>query len=373
MNLRRSIILFFICFVAAAQVAAAAAAPSDKRPFTIVIDPGHGGKDYGCVGKLTSEKVIVLDVARRMAEHLAKEHPEVKVVFTRDDDRYLTLQQRADVANKARGDVFVSIHVNSVDKRSRNRESVNGASVYTLGLHKNDNNLNVAMRENAVMELEPDYSAKYQGFDPTSSESYIMFELNQNSHVSNSLQLASSMQGELISTAGRADKSIRQAGFWVLWAVAMPSVLVELDFICNPAMERFLNSSEGRAKCARALANAFGSYYARHRRDKGGTAESAAPKVVEEPARAVETVPATDTADAPATYHVQFLTSAKKLAAGDTRLKGIDSVDYYLDGHTYKYYSGVFSTMDEARRALASVRKKYSEAFIIKLQNGKRI
>ncbi|MDE6285415.1 MAG: N-acetylmuramoyl-L-alanine amidase, partial [Muribaculaceae bacterium] len=293
-----------------------------------MIDPGHGGKDYGCTGKLTYEKTIVLDVAKKMAEYLTKEHPEVKVVYTRDDDRFLTLQQRADVANRARGDVFVSIHVNSVDKRSRNRESVRGASVYTLGLHKNDNNLNVAMRENAVMELEPDYSAKYQGFDPSSSESYIMFELNQNSHVSNSLQLASAMQGELISTAGRADKSIRQAGFWVLWAVAMPSVLVELDFICNPDMEKFLNSPDGRTKCARALANAFGNYYERHRRDKGSPAASRASSATEStPESDVrEVASATEEEDSPVTYHIQFLTSGRKLPAGDARLKGIDNV-----------------------------------------------
>ncbi|MDE6497031.1 MAG: N-acetylmuramoyl-L-alanine amidase [Muribaculaceae bacterium] len=376
MKLCRLFILLVVLLVVAAQASARTVASSDKRPFTIVIDPGHGGKDYGCVGKLTSEKVIVLDVARKMAAHLAKEHPEVKVVFTRDDDSFLSLQQRADVANRARGDVFVSIHVNSVDKRSRNRESVHGASVYTLGLHKNDNNLNVAMRENAVMELEPDYSAKYQGFDPSSSESYIMFELNQNSHVSNSLQLASAMQGELISTAGRADKSIRQAGFWVLWAVAMPSVLVELDFICNPAMEKFLNSTDGRDKCARALANAFGNYYARHRRDKGAP-EVSAPVVSGEDS----SVAADDKSgnkseaveDAPATYHIQFLTSGKKLPSGDSRLKGVDNVDFYLDGKMYKFFSGSFSTMDEARKALPAVRKKYAEAFIIKLQNGKRI
>ena len=208
----------------AVAVATQAAVRSDaQKPFTLVVDPGHGGKDYGCVGRKTNEKTIVLDVARRLGDIIKKEHPEIKQVYTRDTDRYLTLQQRADVANGASGDLFVSIHVNSVDRRSRNRTSVRGASVYTLGLHKSDNNLNVAMRENAVMELEQDYSAKYQGFDPNSSESYIMFELNQNSHVANSLELASGMQAELISTAGRADKNVRQAGlvrpYWFLGVV----------------------------------------------------------------------------------------------------------------------------------------------------------
>lgn len=351
--------------VAIAAIGVRAAVPAENRPFTIILDPGHGGKDYGCIGKLTNEKTIVLDVATRFGKIIAEEHPEIKIVYTRDTDRYLTLQQRADVANDASGDLFVSIHVNSVDKRSRNRATVHGASVYTLGLHKSDNNLNVAMRENAVMELEQDYSAKYQGFDPNSSESYIMFELNQNSHVSNSIELASAMQNELISTAGRADKNVRQAGFWVLWAVAMPSVLVELDFICNPTMEKFLHSDAGRQKCARALANAFTSYYARHRRPGAVKVQP-------------ETVPASATPAAPAasskpTYHVQFLTSGKQLPAGDARTKDLPDVGYYFDGGVYKYYSGTFSTLAKAKKAVAKLRKKYPEAFIIKLQDGKRI
>ena len=149
---------------------------SDK-PFTVVLDPGHGGKDYGCVGAITNEKTIVLDVARRVGDLIADELPQVKTVFTRKDDRFIELSERAKIANKADADLFISIHVNSVDKRSKGREKVQGASVYTLGLHRTEANLAVAMRENAVIELEPDFSTTYQGFDPNSSESYIIFEL----------------------------------------------------------------------------------------------------------------------------------------------------------------------------------------------------
>lgn len=353
-----------------AAMAASARTAQAERPFTVVIDPGHGGKDYGCVGKLTNEKTIVLDVATRLGKLIADNHPEVRVKYTRDTDRFLSLQQRADVANNAHADLFISVHVNSVDKRSRNRTTVNGASVYTLGLHKSDNNLNVAMRENAVMELEPDYSATYQGFDPNSTESYIMFELNQNSHVANSLELASGMQKELTTTAGRADKSVRQAGFWVLWAVAMPSVLVELDFICNPAMERFLNSDAGKKKCATALSNAFDAYYARHRRSpEAAPAAHAAPEIaVEAPEEAV----GENVASEP-TYHVQFLTAPRRLAASDKRIKDISDVDCYVEGSTYKYYSGTFKTLAKAKKKLASVRRRYPDAFIIKMCGGQRI
>ena len=237
-------------------------ASAKKHTFTVVIDPGHGGKDVGCKGSLTNEKTIVLKVAKALGEKIDKKYGDkVNVVYTRDTDRYLTLQQRADKANDARGDLFISIHVNSVDKKSRNRRTVHGASVYTLGLHKSANNLQVAMRENSVMELEPDYTTRYQGFDPNSAESYIIFELSQNRHVNQSIDFAAIAQHELVKTASRADMDVRQAGFWVLWATSMPSVLVELDFICNPTQEKFLHSRQGQDKCAEALFRAFNKYY----------------------------------------------------------------------------------------------------------------
>lgn len=365
--------IVLLCAAAATAVGARGAVHGAQNPFTIVIDPGHGGRDYGCVGKLTNEKTIVLDVAKRLGKILEDEHPDIKRVYTRDDDRYLTLQQRADAANKAGGDLFVSIHVNSIDKRARNRTTIHGASVYTLGLHKSENNLNVAMRENAVMELEQDYSAKYQGFDPNSTESYIIFELNQNSHVSNSLDLASAMQDELISTAGRADKNVRQAGFWVLWAVAMPSVLVELDFICNPSIERFLNTKDGRQKCARALANAISGYYVHHRRAVSARGSEPASAGHKEGSAGEENKESPELSAPVLTYHVQFLTSSRRLSENDRRMKGVGDVDCYVEHKTYKYYSGTFSTLTEAKKRLASVRKKHSEAFIIKMQDGKRI
>lgn len=251
--------------------AAADSKSKDKDRFTLVLDPGHGGKDYGCTGKLTNEKTIVLDVAKRLSELVEEKYGDsIEVVFTRSDDRFITLQGRADIANKAGGDLFISIHVNSVDRRTRGRDKIHGASVYTVGLHKSDSNLAVAMRENSVIELEEDFSTTYQGFDPGSSESYIIFELTQDRHIRQSLDMASLIQGELTTTAARADKGVRQAGFWVLWATGMPSVLVELDFICNPAAERFLNSSQGRQKCAQSLMNAFSAYYAKQHKPTEG-------------------------------------------------------------------------------------------------------
>lgn len=233
---------------------------AETTDFVVVLDPGHGGKDFGAVGKITNEKTINLEVARRVRKMLGR-HKDVKVVMTRDDDTFLSLQERANIANKAHGDLFVSIHVNSVDRRSKNRLTVAGASVYTLGLHRTAENLDVAKRENAVMALEPDYSTTYCGFDPNSTESYIIFELNQNKHIDQSIQFARTVQHQLTTTAQRKDRGVRQAGFWVLMATSMPAVLVELDFICNPTMEKFMHTDSGKDKFARSIYNAVTEYH----------------------------------------------------------------------------------------------------------------
>ncbi len=237
----------------------------EEDRYVLVLDPGHGGKDHGTPGKPMKEKEVVLDVAKRLRKLVEEACGDsVKVIMTRETDVFIPLSERASIANKADADFFMSIHVNSIDRKTKGREKVHGASVYTVGLHKSDANLSVAMRENAVIELEEDFSETYQGFDPNSSESYIIFELNQNRHMARSIEMATLAQHELTGYAGRADKGVRQAGFLVLWATKMPSVLVELDFMCNPAAERFLGSDEGRQKCAQALFNAFSEYRTRH-------------------------------------------------------------------------------------------------------------
>ncbi|MDE5838271.1 MAG: N-acetylmuramoyl-L-alanine amidase, partial [Paramuribaculum sp.] len=218
---------------------------SAEAKFTVVIDAGHGNQDYGAVGKISNEKDINLGVALRVGDLIKKNMPDVEVIYTRNNDTFVTLQGRADIANKAKGDLFISIHTNSVDKKSKNYLTVHGASVYTLGFKKSSENLAVAMRENAVMKLERDYSTTYEGFDPSSSESYIIFEMSQNLHMAQSIEAANEIQKELVSTAGRFDRGVRQANFWVLFKTSMPAILVELDFICNPEMERFMSSSAG--------------------------------------------------------------------------------------------------------------------------------
>lgn len=231
-----------------------------KDSFTLVIDAGHGGHDHGAIDNGAREKDINLGVAKKLEALVKKKLKNVKVVMTRDDDTFISLQERADIANRNRGNLFVSIHTNSVDKSNPNRKSVSGASVYALGPQKDANNLKVAQRENSVIELEDNYHQKYSGFDPSKDESYIIFEMAQKKNLGQSLRFADKAQKELVKTASRKDRGVKQAGFWVLWATSMPAVLVELDFICNPTQAAYMKSDAGQEKLAEALLNALKNY-----------------------------------------------------------------------------------------------------------------
>lgn len=226
----------------------------DKDKLVIVLDPGHGGKDFGACENGAKEKDINLNVAKKLHDIIEKElNDQVKVVMTRATDVYLTLQERADVANDAGGDLFMSIHVNSIDKKTQGRQSVKGSSVYVLGLHRDQDNMKVAMRENSVIELESDYKEKYSGFDPSKDESYIIFEMAQKRNLGESIRIASDAQNSLVEISGRSNRGVRQAGFWVLWATSMPAVLVELDFICNPQSVKYMTSESGENELAMSL------------------------------------------------------------------------------------------------------------------------
>lgn len=362
-----------------------------ESTFVVVIDPGHGGEDYGAKGDKAAEKDIVLAVGKLLGQKISSAFPKenVKVVYTRDTDHFVTLQGRADIANKAKGNLFISIHANSVDKRNRNRRSINGASVYTLGVDRTEKNLVVAQRENSVMVLERDYTTRYQGFDPNSAESYIIFEMEQNRHMEQSLGFASMAQRELINTAGRANRKVRQAGFWVLHATSMPAVLVELDFICNPTEEKFMTSSAGQEKLATALFNAFCSYKTAYDTSGGNVTSGYSPSDLEdifdtsvetEESVSVPTTQESPQATAtqqsegePVTFCIQFATSKKLLKEGSRELKGVKNVEYYYEKGLYKYISGRFASMAEAKTALKNIKSIFPDAFIIKMRGNTKI
>lgn len=344
---------------------------AQSKDFTVVIDPGHGGHDYGAIGRITNEKSINLAVAKLLGKKIDEGMPDVKVVYTRDNDSFISLSERANRANRAKGDLFISIHVNSVDRRSKNRTTVAGAEIYTLGLHKSEENLAVAKRENSVMELEADYSETYSNFDPNSVESYIIFELNQSKHIDQSIDFASKTLAEMTSTGGRADKGVRQAGFWVLWATSMPAVLVELDFICNPASERFLNSESGQDKLAQALYNALKQY-----RDGTGSTTAhpdASQQNQPQEAQSRQPVKVTTTPSGEIEYRIQIMASDEAIPSGSPRFKGTENVFEYHDRGMYKYTIGIYPSFDAAKRNLRAARRKFPEAFIIKMKDGHRV
>lgn len=344
------------------------------RDFVVVIDPGHGGKDYGAIGAISREKDINLAVAKLFGKMASENLENVKVIYTRDNDRFLTLKERANIANKVNGDLFISIHTNSIAKKAKNRKTIAGASVYTLGLHRSAENFDVAKRENSVMVLEPDYSTSYSGFDPNSSESYIIFELNQNKHMEQSISFAQMVQSEFVSTAGRKDKGVKQAGFWVLMATSMPSVLVELDFICNPTQEKFLASKDGQNKLATALFNALKAY----KDGKESPTASASTPGKDTERESSPTIQPTPSPENPTpaediVYKIQFLTSSAKLEKGSKKFKKLSPVDHYYDNGIYKYTYGKESSWKNASKKLKKVRSKFPEAFIVKFQGDKRI
>ena len=231
-------------------------AAKDKT-FTLVIDAGHGGHDAGAVGAITKEKHINLNVALAFGRMVEQNCKDVKVIYTRKTDVFVPLHTRADIANKAKADLFISIHTNALPKKRISR----GLETYTLGMHRAADNLDVAKRENSVILIEKDYKQRYQGFDPNSSESYIMFEFIQDHNMAKSVELAKLVQKRTCATAGRQNKGVKQAGFLVLRETSMPSCLIELGFISTPDEESFLHSESGVEKLGRGIYQAFVDYY----------------------------------------------------------------------------------------------------------------
>ncbi|MEG0887205.1 MAG: N-acetylmuramoyl-L-alanine amidase, partial [Bacteroides sp.] len=230
------------------------------KDFVVVIDAGHGGHDPGAVGRISKEKNINLKVALRLGNLIKQSSDDVKVIYTRSKDVFIPLDRRAEIANEANADLFISIHTNALAKN----KTATGASTWTLGLAKSDANLEVAKRENSVILYESDYKTRYAGFNPNSAESYIIFEFMQDKYMEQSVHLASLVQKQFRHSCKRVDRGVHQAGFLVLKASAMPSILVELGFISTPEEERYLNTEEGTNNLARGIHRAFLTYKREH-------------------------------------------------------------------------------------------------------------
>jgi len=221
----------------------------------VVIDAGHGGHDPGTRGKYSKEKEIALKIALELGTTIEKHLKDVEVIYTRDSDKFVDLDKRAEIANKSNADLFISLHCNAVS-----RKDIHGTETYVMGTHKTRSNLEVAKRENSVILLEEDYQDRYEGFDPKSPESHILFELYQNAHIENSLNLAASIENQFKTRAGRHSRGVKQAGFWVLWRTSMPAVLVETGYLSNPSEEKDLNDEVQQSYIASAIFRAIRDY-----------------------------------------------------------------------------------------------------------------
>ena len=320
---------------------------------TIVIDAGHGGKDAGASGRLTTEKVLNLAVALKFGNYIKENLPDVNVIYTRSTDEFVELSERADIANRNNADVFISIHCNSTETPN----SANGAETFVMGESKNEKNLEVAKKENAAILLEDNTDA-YDNFDPNSTEAYILFSLSQSLYQSQSLNLADKVQKQFANKVGRHDRGVQQAGFLVLWKTTMPSILVELGFINNVKEEQFLNSEKGQNQMALALYRAFAEY----KREFEAENHTVTPAKDEKPASNGDTY-----------FTVQFASRDKKVADTNKDFKGVKEVNVYEYNGAFRYISGRFTTKADATKRQAEVRALgYSDAFVIAFINGER-
>ena len=379
-----------------------------NRNFTLVIDAGHGGHDAGARGAISMEKNINLSVALQFGRYVEKYMPEVRVIYTRKTDKFVSLIERANIANRANADLFISVHTNALPAGKIAR----GFETYTLGMHRAKDNLDVAMRENSVISMEKDYKQAYQGFDPKSSESYIIFEFIQGKNMERSVELARMIQRKVCDNANRPDKGVHQAGFLVLRETSMPSCLIELGFITTPDEERILNNSDRVNDIAKSIYDGFAQY--RNKYDKRVTVpyrplqsgdveelkeeesqHQVEPQRKNEAQKKVEVLKKTEALkrtepqkkaevqkrvvaqkkpepkDAPV-FKLQIFVSDRILRKGDAHFKGETDYESFREGNLVKYTMGASSNYNEIYRLRKSLQEKFPEAFIIAFKNGQK-
>ena len=420
-------IIFFIWMLVCCVTAGA----DTKHTFTLVIDAGHGGKDAGARGKYSYEKNINLNVALAFGRYVEQNCPDVKVIYTRKTDVWLTLNERANIANRNKADVFISIHTNAV----ASRQPVTGLETYTMGMRRSDEKLSAAMRENEVVLIEENYQQNYAGFDPRSPESYIMFDVMNDANMLKSIELAKSIQTKVCHTANRPNKGVKQDVFLVLRETSMPACLVELGYITTPSEENYLNNKKNIDALGRGIYQAFVEYKskqtqatpkitppkpepakpaptkqepakqtpAKQEPAKQEPAKSAPAPTKPEPAKPdsaksdsaqqsptppinptnpIPPINPTDSIEAPADsvlsptlpiFKVQFMASDRQLQAGAREFKGLTDVDCYQEGPLWKYTVGASADYNQIRTLRKSVAATFPQAFIVAFRNGERI
>lgn len=391
-----TLLLALMCMLVVTAFAA------NKR-FTLVIDPGHGGHDAGARGAISMEKNINLTVALRFGKYVEQNMPEVRVIYTRKQDVFIPLHERANIANRANADLFISVHTNALPAGKVAR----GFETYTLGMHRAKDNLDVAMRENSVISMEKGFEQTYEGFDPKSSESYIIFEFIQGKNMERSVELARMIQRSVCDGACRPDKGVHQAGFLVLRETSMPSCLIELGFITTPDEERLLNDNAKVDDIAKGIYEAFAKYKNKYDRSvsvpyrAANRQESTLPKIVpdsykeeaenkrvkkQEPVRRTRAAKTDDSdrkadtvasqsrnapKDAPV-FKLQIFVGNRNLREGDAHFKGETEFDSFQEGNLVKYTLGASTNYNEIYRLRKEKMEKFPEAFIIAFKNGEK-
>ena len=357
----------FFCFLSVH-----AEGKTDDR-FVVVLDPGHGGNDPGAIGRKGKEKNINLNVAVKLGNLIENNCKDVKVVYTRKTDKFVPLHTRAEIANNAKASLFISIHTNAV---ARKNSGVMGTETYTLGLHRTEENLEVAKKENSVILIEDDYKQRYAGFNPNSSESYIIFEFMQDKNMAQSVNFATLVQKNF-KGCNRIDKGVHQAGFLVLRETSMPSVLVELGYISNPTEENYLLSERGTSELANAIFKALINY---KNNVPASLQTGQNDRVVELKTENTSTFKTQDkkiekvTKDSKPVFKIQILASDKVIAKDSRQFKGLSPVDYYKENGMIKY---TYAEDTDYNKILRIKRKtvdpKFKDAFIIAFKNGEKM
>lgn len=376
---QRLIVAFLVCgmfFLAAFR-------PAPAPSFIVVLDAGHGGKDPGNLGTgrfKTTEKHVALDVTLQLGAYIEANYPDVKVVYTRRDDTYPTLERRTEIANEANADLFISIHLNA----NANREAY-GSETFVMGLHKSEESLRLAIQENSAIYLEEDHEENYAGFDPKNPDTYIALSLRENIFLEHSISLAKSVQDQFRTRVGRKDRGVKQAGLYVISFTNMPSVLVELGFLTNPTEEDYLQSADGKTYLASAIYRAFRDY--KSKLDKTASApvtassdpapETAAPAQQETAPAGPGKIAGILWREIPAdaiSYRIQVASSSKPLDKNHEILARIDQFEEYLSNGVHKYTTGRTQSYKEARTMQEKLREAgIRDAFVVAFEGDKKI
>lgn len=358
LKFKKQSILFFLVMILSVMSFCDIQAQQGKKISTVVIDAGHGGKDPGAIGKKVKEKDITLKIAKMTGDYIKQNCPDVNVIYTRNSDVAVSLLRRAQIANQNNADLFISIHCNA-----NASSQPHGVETFVMGEHRNAANLEVAKLENASILYEDNAEQDYDNFNPNSPEAYIMLNFFQSEYKNASLEFAEHIQNQLVKRVGRKDRGVQQAGFLVLYKTTMPSVLVEIGFISNPAEENFMASNDGQTYIASALFRAFRDYKNEYEKDN----------IVEGSVYENHNTSQSVNKDK-IVYKVQIESRSRKIGNPSQHYKNLNDIDFYEHNGQYKYTAGIFYTKKDADNYCKQVKSKgYTTAFVVSFKNGKRL